>query len=253
MHPHEIVLGIAKRIVVLSKDSLPTSYTIVLNEGTAFYSGRLLEKGALVCRNSFEEARFACEGEVSLFGLPFHEYFTLVSQYLTTQLPVFTRFISSIQIFSIFSAHTMEKIASSLTLSFLMKGEFLCMSGDNTTDLYLIYSGSAVRKIIVEVDRTNKIPLQHFNKLVKVFSRSYEHRIKFEAKDLVGIADLIEGVTIRRESVVVEENAMVLAIDRNAVEDSLDEYVVDRLKKYNVRKYLRDDAQLCENYLRQKL
>ena len=61
-----------------------------------------------------------------------------------------------------------------------MKGELLYMPGDEANCLYVVESGSVARKIIVELDKTNKIPLQGISKLVKVLSRSYEHRIQFQ-------------------------------------------------------------------------
>ena len=33
----------------------------------------------------------------------------------------------------------------------------------------------------------------------------------------------------------------------------MDEYILDRLRKYNTRKYPKNYDQLCENYLKEKL
>lgn len=55
------------------------------------------------------------------------------------------------------------------------------------------------------------------------------------------------------EEIVVEEDCIVLAIDRMAIEDNLDEYIIDRLKKYNIKRYPKNYDQLCENFLKEKL
>lgn len=100
----------------------------------------------------------------------------------------FKAFLSNVQIFKIFTREAMQKIYASLTLHFFVKGEYLYNPGDEAEYLFVIYSGTVARKIIVELDKTNKIPLQGFSKLVKVMSRSYEHRIQFQKEDLVGVA-----------------------------------------------------------------
>lgn len=38
-----------------------------------------------------------------------------------------------------------------------------------------------------------------------------------------------------------------------AIEDNLDEYIIDRLKKYNIKRYPKNYDQLCENFLKDKL
>lgn len=53
---------------------------------------------------------------------------------------------------------------------------------------------------------------------MKVTSRSYEHRIKFESSDLVGVLDVIDHIHNRSETIIIDENSTILAIDRIAIE-----------------------------------
>lgn len=117
---------------------------------------------------------------MSLIGFHYHDYSSFISQYLNENLEKFKSFLSNIQIFKIFHEQALQKIYASLTLHFFVKGENLYCPGDEASSLFVIFSGSVARKIIVELDKTNKIPLQGFSKLVKVLSRSYEHRIQFQ-------------------------------------------------------------------------
>lgn len=64
-------------------------------------------------------------------------------------MSIFKRFIESIQIFKIFTEQAMQKILASITLNFYSKGESLYTPGQPADHLYLIYEGSAARKIIV--------------------------------------------------------------------------------------------------------
>ena len=58
--------------------------------------------------------------------------------------------------------------------------------------------------MIVEIDKTNKIPVQKFAKKVKIVSRSYEHKVMFRREDLVGVADILESRTTRKEELHVD-------------------------------------------------
>lgn len=51
------------------------------------------------------------------------------------------------------------------------------------------------------------------------------------------MADIIDNIQKRSENIVIDENTTIITIDRIAVEENLDEYIVDRLKKYNMKKY----------------
>ena len=84
-------------------------------------------------------------------------------------------------------------------------------------------------------------------------SKSYEHRIEFQREDLVGISEILDSLQARSEVITISEDATILAIDRNAIEENLDEYIEDRLRKYNMRKYPKNYDQLCENYLKEKM
>ena len=102
----------------------------------------------------------------------------------------------------------------------------------------------------MEVDETNKIPIRKFSKLVKVISKSYEHKIQFLSEDLVGVSEIIDKLTHHTDEIVIEEDCTVLVIDRNTIEENLDEYIIDRYKKYNMRKYPENYDKLCENYMK---
>ena len=111
--------------------------------------------------------------------------------------------------------------------------------------MYVLFSGKVVRKVIVEIDQTNKIPLEKCSKLVKVLSKSYEHKIEFAREDLVGVSEIVENLSHHTEEIKVEEDCAVLSMDRAVVEENLDEYILDRLKKYNYKKYPKNYDELC--------
>lgn len=45
---------------------------------------------------------------------------------------------------------------------------------------------------------------------------------------------------------------MLLSIDKAALEEALDDFVRDRLRKYNLKKYPQNYDQLCHNYVKEK-
>ena len=51
----------------------------------------------------------------------------------------------------------------------------------------------------------------------------------------------------------MEEDCTVISMDRAVLEENLDEYILDRLKKYNYKKYPKNYDELCDKYLKQKL
>lgn len=70
---------------------------------------------------------------------------------------------------------------------------------------------------------------------------------------MVGVTQIIDGVAQRKEEIDVDEDTILLSIDRSIVEESMDDYIIDRLKKYNLKKYPENYDQLCNIYLKQKI
>ena len=58
---------------------------------------------------------------------------------------------------------------------------------------------------------------------------------------------------LRKEEIDVNEDTILLGIDRSIIEEHMDDYTVDRLKKYNLKKYPSSYDELCDNYLKEKL
>lgn len=50
----------------------------------------------------------------------------------------------------------------------------------------------------------------------------------------------------------MNEDTILLGIDRSIIEEHMDDYIMDRLKKYNLKKYPSSYDELCDNYLKEK-
>jgi hypothetical protein len=70
---------------------------------------------------------------------------------------------------------------------------------------------------------------------------------------MVGVTELIDNVPYRKEEVEIDEDSILLSVERSIVEENLDDYIIDRLKKYNLKKYPSNYDQLCSNYQKEKL
>jgi signal-transduction protein with cAMP-binding, CBS, and nucleotidyltransferase domain len=101
----------------------------------------------------------------------------LISNYLLKEKEHFQSFLSSIQIFKMFSKKAFEKFMGNLSIKFLNAGEYLYKFGDDARYLHIVYKGKASRKVIVELDKINKIPMLKYSKIIKIMSKSYEHKI----------------------------------------------------------------------------
>lgn len=82
----------------------------------------------------------------------------------------FAEFINSIQIFKIFTEKTLKKITDSISVHYYLKGETLFMPGQDADALFVVYSGKVARKVTIEIDKINKIPIQKFKKIVRMMS-----------------------------------------------------------------------------------
>ena len=82
-HPKEVVENASKKILKIDPQSIPTNYIVIVDEGTAFYEGKLIERGRLITRKSFNPREFSYDEGTQLIGLPKHEYNSAVSNYLT--------------------------------------------------------------------------------------------------------------------------------------------------------------------------
>jgi signal-transduction protein with cAMP-binding, CBS, and nucleotidyltransferase domain len=76
-----------------------------------------------------------------------------------------------------FSKKAFEKFMGNLSIKFLNAGEYLYKFGDDARYLHIVYKGKASRKVIVELDKINKIPMLKYSKIIKIMSKSYEHKI----------------------------------------------------------------------------
>lgn len=49
-----------------------------------------------------------------------------------------------------------------MTLHYYLKGEKLFKVGDDANLVYVIYSGKVSRKVVIEIEKINKIPTRKF-------------------------------------------------------------------------------------------
>ena len=129
-HPEEVVDNASKKIVKIDPLSIPANYIVVVDEGTVYYEGKVVEKGKLITRKPFNPHEFSFDEGTQLIGLPKHEYHSAMANYLTENLTDFKRFLGGLQIFKIFSEEALSKIFSTLSLHFLIKGENLYGPGE---------------------------------------------------------------------------------------------------------------------------
>ena len=88
---------------------------------------------------------------------------------------------------------------------------------------------------------------------MRILTKEYEHKIEFNKEEILGVTEIIDKVHVRKEEIDVDEDTILLGIDRSIVEESLDDYIMDHLKKYNLKKYPSSYDELCDNYLKEKL
>lgn len=112
----------------------------------------------------------------------------------------------------------------------------------------MIYKGKASRKVIVELDKINRIPYTRQEREVRILSRAYSHKILFGESEVLGLAEMVNGIHQRKENIEIEEDSTLLAIDRRVIEDYLDDYIIGRFKSYLSRKYPGSYEELCEDY-----
>lgn len=99
-----------------------------------------------------------------------------------------------------------------MTLHYYLKGEKLFKVGDDANLVYVIYSGKVSRKVVIEIEKINKIPTRKFQKQIRILSKSYSHQIEFFKEDMVGVTELIDKAHCRKEQIGVEEDSILLGI-----------------------------------------
>jgi hypothetical protein len=70
---------------------------------------------------------------------------------------------------------------------------------------------------------------------------------------MVGVSELIDNNHYRKEEIGIDEDSILLGIERSIMEESLDDYIIERLKKYNLKKYPSNYDELCNIYQKEKL
>jgi CRP-like cAMP-binding protein len=97
-----------------------------------------------------------------------------------------------------FSERTLLKFSENLSLHYYLKGEKLFKTGDEATVLFVVHTGHVSRKVVVEIEKINKIPTQKFERIVRILNKSYSHRIEFGKEDLIGVSELIDNASMRK-------------------------------------------------------
>lgn len=96
-HPVSLVNNIARKIVKLDPDNIPSNFMVILEEGTCYYNSKdnegkttskPLSKGSLIVRRKFIASKFSydCNEPLCLIGFHYHDYSSFISQFLDENL-----------------------------------------------------------------------------------------------------------------------------------------------------------------------
>ena len=59
---------------------------------------------------------------------------------------------------------------------------------------------------------------ESYKRDVRILTKEYEHKIEFKKEDMVGVTEIIENVGSRKEEIDVDEDTILLGIDRTIIE-----------------------------------
>lgn len=63
-----------------------------------------------------------------------------------------------------FSEKTLQKFSENMSLHYYLKGQKLYKVGDDANCLYVVFSGKVSRRVVIEIEKINKIPYKRFEK-----------------------------------------------------------------------------------------
>jgi hypothetical protein len=124
-------------------------------------------------RKEFKVDMLSHSPETQFISLGRYDYQFLISNYLEKEKEHFRAFLSTVQMFKMFSKKAFEKFMDHLSIKFFTAGEYLYKFGDEARQIHIVYRGKASRKVIVELDKINKIPMLKYSKIIKILSKSY--------------------------------------------------------------------------------
>jgi hypothetical protein len=186
-HPKDVLTNIAKKVKISKPNELNENLLLVVEKGQCFYGKKNFTKGDLLGRKELKVDLPSYSTETQFITIERYDYQFLISNYLEKEKEHFRAFLSSMQMLKMFSKKAFEKFMENISIKFFTAGEYLYKFGDEAKQIHIVDRGKASRKVIVELDRINKIPMLKYSKIIKILSQSYEQKIEFEAEDLIGI------------------------------------------------------------------
>jgi hypothetical protein len=194
MHPEEILKNISGKITFEKSAVLPLpprSMWIVEQgeltvEGTKFKRGefanpQILEQGVYEFAGVYN-----CSPDCRVMAIPKYDYQSFLALHVSSRMEELSAFVRQSPTMKMLTNNTIDKLTANITCRFINAGEFIYRVGDRVDGIYLVFTGRAFRKVIVELDETNRIPVSHTESLVKTFSKSYEFKINFEVGEVFG-------------------------------------------------------------------
>lgn len=258
IHPEDILKQISSKVTFEKAAPLPTRSLWIVEHGVLTVEGVKRKQGDFANPQILESGMYeftgsyTCSVDCRVMAIPKYDYQSFLALHISQHAEEFTTILRQSPQLKMLPFATIEKMTASLTCRFINAGDFVYTVGDRVDGVFIVVSGQAFRKVIVEIDESNRIPVSHKESLLKTYSKSYEYKIVFEAGEAFGYNEVINNEEVRLDALQAETDCMFLCVGANAFRDVLDEHTSEVLREEHNKKYPASYDKLCAKFAQQK-
>ncbi|CAD8067435.1 unnamed protein product [Paramecium sonneborni] len=171
-------------------------------------------------------ATLICTQNSHILILSRWDYQQCLNNLFKIERPKWINFINSIHFFRNFSSQKIQRLCEDLKGKFMSAKDCLYKIGDQIDNFYIVKSGVLVKKVVVNLEKSNRWPVKTKVWLQNTVATRQEITIKYESQSLLGYYEIVTqetlGLKYRTEEINAFEDCFLLFIPRIKFQDIFD-------------------------------
>ncbi|CAD8163715.1 unnamed protein product [Paramecium pentaurelia] len=195
-------------------------------------------------------ATLICTQNSHILILSRWDYQQCLNNLFKIERPKWINFINQIHFFKNFQPHKIQRLCEDLKGKFMSTKDCLYKVGDPIDNFYIVKNGTLVKKVVVNLEKSNRWPVKTKVWLQNTVATRQEITIKYETQSLLGYYEIVTQETLGLKSRTEEINALddcfLLYIPRAKFQDIFDVDDQKRFRELFLKLYPTSFDQLME-------
>ncbi|CAK73896.1 unnamed protein product (macronuclear) [Paramecium tetraurelia] len=195
-------------------------------------------------------ATLICTQNSHILILSRWDYQQCLNNLFKIERPKWVNFINQIHFFKNFQPHKIQRLCEDLKGKFMSAKDCLYKVGDPIDNFYIVKNGILVKKVVVNLEKSNRWPVKTKVWLQNTVATRQEITIKYETQSLLGYYEIVTqetlGLKSRTEEINAFDDCFLLYIPRAKFQDIFDVDDQKRFRELFLKLYPTSFDQLME-------